>query len=222
MVKQAKFYSFPSISPGHLWEALPFWDIGKTVVRRQGAWVIRSLSGLRSRIIWLCKDGYVGLWMVGGLGGARQNRALVEELDREGMAPDCLKKKNWESYTLDKSTQTEHDQLIVPLAKYLEAHTKMEIQEMGLRVGIPIMPVRTPALLLKDDQLAGRDYWVEIEHPELGTTITYPGAFIKMSETPLNIGQRAPLIGEHNEQIYKYELGMSTEELKILMEGGSI
>ena len=59
---------------------------------------------------------------------------------------------------------------------------------------------------------------MELEHPELGTTITYPGAFTKASEAPPKLSRRAPLIGEHNREIYEKELGLSKEEIVILKE----
>jgi crotonobetainyl-CoA:carnitine CoA-transferase CaiB-like acyl-CoA transferase len=55
-----------------------------------------------------------------------------------------------------------------------------------------------------------------VEHPELGTKIRYPGPFAKLSETPIQITRRAPLIGEHNEEIYVKELGMSHKEMQTL------
>ena len=51
-------------------------------------------------------------------------------------------------------------------------------------------------------------------------TITYPGAWAISSEANLNIRRRAPLIGEHNQEIYERELGMTKEELAILKQSG--
>ena len=39
-------------------------------------------------------------------------------------------------------------------------------------------------------------------HPELGESISYPGPFIKMGESPIAIRRRAPLLGEHNDEIF--------------------
>jgi crotonobetainyl-CoA:carnitine CoA-transferase CaiB-like acyl-CoA transferase len=68
------------------------------------------------------------------------------------------------------------------------------------------------------EQLRFREYWEEVEHPELETSVKYPGAFAKISEAPCAIKRRAPLIGEHNEEIYIKELGFSTEELIVLKQ----
>jgi crotonobetainyl-CoA:carnitine CoA-transferase CaiB-like acyl-CoA transferase len=39
-----------------------------------------------------------------------------------------------------------------------------------------------------------------------------------MAETPWRISRRAPLIGEHNKEIYQEELGFSREEMLLLKE----
>ena len=64
--------------------------------------------------------------------------------------------------------------------------------------------------------LAARDFWTEVEHPELNTKITYPGKWANNSLTPPQISRRAPLIGEHNREIYENELGISKEDYRKL------
>jgi formyl-CoA transferase len=70
--------------------------------------------------------------------------------------------------------------------------------------------------------LKSRDFWVEVNHPELSTSITYHGAFAKLSQTPITIKRRAPLIGEHNLDIYQGELGLSRSRLAALQQAGVI
>jgi crotonobetainyl-CoA:carnitine CoA-transferase CaiB-like acyl-CoA transferase len=59
---------------------------------------------------------------------------------------------------------------------------------------------------------------VKVEHPELGNSLSYCGPFVKMSETPLKIKRRPPLIGEHNEEVYEEELHFRREELLFLKQ----
>jgi formyl-CoA transferase len=61
-----------------------------------------------------------------------------------------------------------------------------------------------------------------VEHPELGASLTYPGAFLKATRTPPTIRRRAPLIGEHNAEVYGGELGLSAEELSTMAAAGVI
>ena len=85
-----------------------------------------------------------------------------------------------------------------------------------------LYPVATTDDMLENAQLAARGFWEEVEHPELGTTITYPGSFANSSEISPRISRRAPLIGEHNQEIYEQELGISKEKLVTLKQAGVI
>ena len=100
--------------------------------------------------------------------------------------------------------------------------TKEELYDQALARGIMLCPVNTSKDILENAQLKERQFWVDIPHPELDTKIRYPGAFARLSETPLVINRRAPLIGEHNLEIYKDELGYSESELKDLEKVGVI
>jgi formyl-CoA transferase len=75
--------------------------------------------------------------------------------------------------------------------------------------------------LLEDPQLEARGYWKEVEHPELRDTIVYPGALCKSTEVSWAT-RRAPLIGEHNDEIYGKELGLSRKSLTVLKHTGVI
>ena len=72
-------------------------------------------------------------------------------------------------------------------------------------------PVLNIDEILADPQFAFRDYWVEVPHLELGESLTYAGAPYKFSKTLWQIVRRAPLIGEHNDQIYGEQLGFSSK-----------
>ena len=77
----------------------------------------------------------------------------------------------------------------------------MELYEDAIIRNFWLVPIGTPKSVFEDKQLAYRKFWEKIEHPELNDTLTYPGWPIKQSETPWRLQRRAPLIGEHNEEI---------------------
>jgi crotonobetainyl-CoA:carnitine CoA-transferase CaiB-like acyl-CoA transferase len=60
-----------------------------------------------------------------------------------------------------------------------------------------------------------------IEHPELQATIPYPKQFARSSENEMATRSRAPLIGEHNAEIYG-QLGLSKEKLESLRMSGVV
>ena len=77
-----------------------------------------------------------------------------------------------------------------------------------------LFPVSKAQDLLSDPQLLHREFWMDVEHEELGCTLKYPGPFTKFSETPLRKPRKAPQVGEHNEEIYIGELGLDHEKMK--------
>ena len=107
--------------------------------------------------------------------------------------------------------------------KFTMTKTKAELFEEGaINRGILIAPLYNTKDISEDIQLQSRGYWVKIEHPELNESLTYCGPFLQLTETPIEYRRRAPLVGEHNEEIYGQELGLSTEKLASLKKEGVI
>ena len=114
------------------------------------------------------------------------------------------------------------DKLAEPVSKFFITKTKAELLEGALKFNAQLYPVADASDIAANPQLAAREYWVELEHAELNDTITYPGAFGKTTEAQPRLSRRAPLIGEHNREIYEEELGISVEKLDSLKETGII
>jgi crotonobetainyl-CoA:carnitine CoA-transferase CaiB-like acyl-CoA transferase len=155
---------------------------------------------------------------MGGEGGAVTNRALVEWMDSEGMADDFIKQTDWDTFDMANATQEIHDRFEECFGKFFKAHTKAELYEGAIERHIMLYPVSTPKDIVESPQLAARDFWQRVEHPELNDAISYPGAFAKSSEVSFGIRRRAPLIGEHNEEIYEQEMGLTKDEIAILKQ----
>jgi crotonobetainyl-CoA:carnitine CoA-transferase CaiB-like acyl-CoA transferase len=77
--------------------------------------------------------------------------------------------------------------------------------------------VSTPKEIVENQQLKARDYWVKVRHDELGQSFSYPGPFVKYLKATCPY-HRAPLIGEHNKEIYQGELGLSEKQLVTLKQ----
>lgn len=202
----------------------PTWELAHQILRRQGSSMITmGLNGatITQPQIWQCKEGMVILLIQGGHIGAATNRALIEWMDEEGMADDFLKNLDWENLDAVELTQEDIDQVSKRIEGFFKKHTAHELYEGAKKKRMMLYPLQNVKDLSENTQLGNRDFWEQVEHPELGTSITYPGAFVKASETPLCIQHRAPLIGEHNSQIYQ-ELGISPKELNILKQANII
>ena len=66
--------------------------------------------------------------------------------------------------------------------------------------------------LLECPHLRERGFFVDVDHPVAGRA-EYPGAGAKLSELDFDISRHAPLLGQHNAEIYCDELGYSSEDL---------
>ncbi len=73
---------------------------------------------------------------------------------------------------------------------------------------ILLFPVATPRDILHNPQLQARQYFQQVPHPELGTTLTMLGPFVRASATPLTQRRLPPKLGEHNVEVYTQELGL--------------
>jgi crotonobetainyl-CoA:carnitine CoA-transferase CaiB-like acyl-CoA transferase len=202
-------------------ELLPFYSLlGQDMKRAGGA--ITRVGGLLCPVVFPCKDGYISFLIQAGLPGAERNQKMVKWLEEEGLATDYLRKKDWVHWDWAEVTAEELTKLIKPVGILFLRYTAAELYDQAIRRGISLFPVSTSKDVLENAQLKARDFWVSLHHEELDATITYPGAFAIMSETPIVVRQRAPSIGEHNYEIYVGELGLSPEELDSLQAIGAV
>jgi crotonobetainyl-CoA:carnitine CoA-transferase CaiB-like acyl-CoA transferase len=204
-----------------LFYVVPFWEFYRVVSKRYGSFRSGLGTGVIQRMVWPCKNGFVNFTIMGGMTGAKTNEALTRWMDSEGMAPDFVKEIDWEKFDMSEMTQELQDQLSEPISKFFMKHTKSELYKGAIERHIMLYPVCNSKDILQNPQLKSREFWKELWHPELSNTITYPGAWLKSSEMNLDIRYRAPLIGEHNSEIY-HELGLSDKELQVLKQAGVI
>ena len=119
-------------------------------------------------------------------------------------------------------TQPQIDEWDVVFQEFFDRHTKAQLVEGALKRGLMLYPVNTIGELVENHHMADRDYFQEVEHPEVGRSIRYPGPWWKAEAAPLRLDRRAPLIGEHNVDIYIDELGLSRHELSALKASGVV
>ena len=199
-----------------------FWDLNRHLEKRAGSFMTgRTITGAKMRVFWPCKDGYLNFIIYGGEAGRRTNQALVAWMDSKGMAPDFLKQKDWKTFDIAQVTQAEIDRMEEPIARFFAGVTKAEFFKEVVKREMLGYPVASVKEIFEDPQHAARDFWQKVEHPELQTSIDYPGGFTKFTEGACQIWRRAPLIGEHNEEIYG-EMGMTKQEMTQLNAEGTI
>jgi crotonobetainyl-CoA:carnitine CoA-transferase CaiB-like acyl-CoA transferase len=191
-----------------------WWEQNKIIIKRTGPYW--GLRGEPIRVLWRCKDGWTSFALHGSKFGAKTNYQLVEWADSEGLADDTMRNVKWESLDMETVDRNLIAHLEASVERFFLTHTTREVMEGALKRGIMMLPVQTIEDVVKSPQLRDREYWDVVKHPELSANVVYPGAFVKASETPCVRSIRAPLIGEHNEEIYMSELGMSREQIIVL------
>ncbi len=214
--------------------AMQSWDMTQQIRRRIGD---RRILGFPIPGIGLyeCKDGHVFSY-VGAPGGAPWPELLRWMAD-EGLAEDLTQepyRSTAEELNLgfltglllnpeqadEVAPQLEHMEEVVQ--RFLATKTKLGAYEGAQGRRILIGMASTPQDIVENRQLHFRKYFQDVRHDELGDTLTYPGPPFRLSETPAGIRRRAPLIGEHNAEVYCGELGLSKEELAALKAAGAI
>ncbi len=201
---------------------VPNWIEAQTIKQRRGSRLLNPSSAIVSRAFYQCNDGNVAYVLHMGVLGFSTN-SLVDWMNEEGMGGNIREEaKDFTKFGLTDVKQEQISRWEQIIAKFFLTKTKKELLEGALKRRIMLYPVSNMADILANPQLMSRDYFVELAHPELGSSITYPGAFFKASETPCRLRHRAPLIGEHNKEIYIEELGFSEEQLVSLKESNII
>ena len=98
--------------------------------------------------------------------------------------------------------------------------TKFEAMEILNKVDIPCGPVLSMKELAEDESLRKTGTVVEVDHPKRGKYLTV-GAPIKLSDSPVEV-KRAPLLGEHTDEILTQVLGYDDKKVREYKESGAL
>jgi crotonobetainyl-CoA:carnitine CoA-transferase CaiB-like acyl-CoA transferase len=141
-------------------------------------------------------------------------QALCEVLGR----PAWTREQRFSTLSKRKENAEALDEL---LGRWTAQHTPEEVvyllQEAGVQAGV----VQNAEDLAQDPQLIAREFFVHLDHPVLGKTISdrFP---IKFKDNPRADWKAAPLLGENNRYVYRELLGFTEEELSSYVEKGII
>jgi crotonobetainyl-CoA:carnitine CoA-transferase CaiB-like acyl-CoA transferase len=123
--------------------------------------------------------------------------AMVAWFAAEGMAEDLA----GDRYATEALRAPLMPHIVEVIGRFCAAHTSAELFTQAQRRRLPWGPVNAPEELCADPHLAeDRGAFTEIEHAEHGVSFVYPGRPYLLHGTPW-AARRAPLLGEHTEQI---------------------
>lgn len=107
------------------------------------------------------------------------------------------------------------EQLDAQLAQWTCSRSAEEITELLQSHGVAAMPVMSAEQRLFNPHFRARGLYAEIEHPSLGAEPIF-NLMWNLSKTPSRISRHAPLLGEHNRQVFCNILGIPEAEVEKL------
>ena len=106
------------------------------------------------------------------------------------------------------------------IENWTKTKTKYEVMEICNPLDIPVGPILSIKELSEQPSLRDTGTVVEVDHPERGTYLTV-GNPVKLSDSPAEV-RRAPLLGEHTEEILREVVGFNEEEIISAREAGAV
>ncbi len=203
--------------------AVEMWDVGGINPRGTGPHILVPVPDMDEPIklpaILPCKDGHIVAMLFRG----PSIEGLIAMANSEGMAlelADILQEEDTSPAIIPPERISN---ICESLGRFILTKTKAELLDAAVTNDILLMPVNTAEEVAASPQLASREFWQRITHPELDDTLTYPGWPVHWTEMPAYQPQRrAPLVGEHNAEVFQAELGLSDAEMASLKERGVV
>lgn len=176
-----------------------------------------------------CKDGYVAMTISGAPSHIHHVRELRAWMAEVTPLPEWFTEIDFSTWTVARFVNDESPEFHELMHRtedfveeFLQGFTKEEIQKIANERRMLVGPVATVADVAHNEQLAYRQFFRSVEHPALDRPLTFLGPFVRMSKTPLASVRRAPMLGEHNEEILCGELGVDRTELQQLYAAGIV
>ena len=138
---------------------------------------------------------------------------LGEWMKEEGLSEDLIEEKY-----RNPDSITDNELFLYFIANM----SRDDVFHGGQKRGFNMGAIRNLDEVMQDPHLDDRDYWAEVDYPELGIKLKHPGPGGIFKGSPWQISRRAPFLGEHNKEILSGELGIGDDELSNLGKSGTI
>jgi crotonobetainyl-CoA:carnitine CoA-transferase CaiB-like acyl-CoA transferase len=140
---------------------------------------------------------------------------FCEALGRSDLAADSRYK------TVDGRIEG-HDELDAVIEAWTSTQSNFDVMEALQAKGVPAGAVQLPEERIENDpNTAAWGLFPEVEHEQIGR-VRVDGTPVKLSETPATVIRGAPVLGQHNEEIFGGVLGIYPTALADLTEVGVI
>jgi crotonobetainyl-CoA:carnitine CoA-transferase CaiB-like acyl-CoA transferase len=175
----------------------------------------RETSRLGSRAL--------GPWFIADCADGQIFVLAVEE-DQWKRLVEFMGNPEWASEELFKdrlSRAQNMDALKALMTEWLAGWKVQDLYRAAQEHRIPFAPINTMRSLYESEHLRERNFFVDLEQPGLGK-LRLPGMPSQYGKSQWAIRRPAPRLGEHNEEVFCGELGLSRERLAQLHQAGVV
>jgi crotonobetainyl-CoA:carnitine CoA-transferase CaiB-like acyl-CoA transferase len=156
---------------------------------------------------FVAKDGSVII----GCGNDKLWKLMSAEMGQPSLATD-------ERYCTVVNRVAHHDELKVIVENWTKDQTVEQVADRLTKAGVPACPIMTIDKIVKDPHFVdARKMFVNVEHPVAGHT-TLTGDQIKFSDWDQKVRMPAPVLGQHNEEVYGKMLGLTKAQIEQLKQ----
>lgn len=173
---------------------------------------LREKTGAAGRVTHMhpCKDGYIMIVI--------NNDVFWTK------AVEMMGNPDWalsDAYKDVASRNANEDAIWFMISEWTKERTIKEVLAAAQGKRLPITPVNTMKEVVNSELAKVREFFVEVDHKGAGK-VKFPGAPYKLAGTPWRIKCPAPLLGEHNAEVYCRMLGYSEQDLVKMRQAGVI
>jgi crotonobetainyl-CoA:carnitine CoA-transferase CaiB-like acyl-CoA transferase len=145
--------------------------------------------------------------------------AVAAEDEWEGLCnamgrADLISDNSFSDASKRKANEEELDDIITSWSRDKDFYEAMEILQNS---GVAATPSLSSQGLFEDPHLKERNVFRQVEHPVIGPNWVI-GPPWRLAQTPATIRSHGPLLGEHTDEVFKNDLGMSSEEIDRLRQ----
>jgi len=136
---------------------------------------------------------------------------------------DLIGKPEWKTdpdYSTPPARLPRLHKIFDTIEEWTKTKTKFEVMDICNKRDIPVGPILSMKEIAEEPSLRATGTVVEVDHPTRGPYLTV-GNPIKLSDSPPDV-RRAPLLGEHTDEILRQVLGYSDAEVADIKASGAI
>ena len=160
--------------------------------------------------LYPCKDGYVSLNV--------RHEPTWQSMWLFFEEPEMADDPRFATQDDRRRRSKEMEDLLLPyLAKYTREELFHGLSPLRILVGMALDVTD----VVNDPHLQERDFFTQSIHPIAGQ-VSFPGAPFNMSLTAWQLNRPAPILGQHNHEVFAGTLGYSREEIDLWHEQGIV